>query len=84
MGMEDALMALYEEPEAMHELIDYITARELEKAQIIIDKIHPDALSITMIGAARKTPLFLLPCLKNSIYLLIKKSMAFINKMGWN
>lgn len=44
MGMEDALMALYEEPEAMHELIDYITDFELEYAEMVIDKIHPDAL----------------------------------------
>ncbi|MFZ7120148.1 MAG: uroporphyrinogen decarboxylase family protein [Eubacteriaceae bacterium] len=44
MSIEDALMALYEEPEAMHELIDYITDFELEFAKILIDKIHPDAL----------------------------------------
>lgn len=44
MGMEDALMALYEEPEAMHELIDYITEYELACAKVMIDKLHPDAL----------------------------------------
>ncbi|UWG98848.1 uroporphyrinogen decarboxylase [Dehalobacter sp. DCM] len=44
MGVEDALMALYEEPEAMHELIDYITEHELEFAKVLIDKIHPDCL----------------------------------------
>ncbi|MBC3797273.1 uroporphyrinogen decarboxylase family protein [Acetobacterium tundrae] len=44
MGMEDALMNFYEEPEAMHELIDYIVDYELEFAKIVIDKIHPDAL----------------------------------------
>ena len=44
MGMEDALMALYEEPEAMHELIDLITEHELEYAKVLIDKIHPDAI----------------------------------------
>ena len=44
MGMEDALMNFYEEPEAMHELIDYIVDYELEYAKIVIDKVHPDAL----------------------------------------
>jgi len=44
MGIEDALMALYEEPEAMQELIDYIVAYELAYAKEVIDHIHPDAL----------------------------------------
>ncbi|NTW71765.1 MAG: uroporphyrinogen decarboxylase [Eubacteriaceae bacterium] len=44
MGVENALMALYEEPEAMHELIDALTQRELEFAKVVVDKIHPDAI----------------------------------------
>ncbi len=44
MSMEDALMALYEEPEAMHEFIDCLTERELAFAKVLIDKIHPDCL----------------------------------------
>ncbi|NTW70967.1 MAG: uroporphyrinogen decarboxylase [Eubacteriaceae bacterium] len=44
MGMEDALMALYEEPEAMHELIDYLTEYELAYAKELISRLHPDAL----------------------------------------
>ena len=44
MSMEDALMALYEEPEAMHEFIDFLTERELAFAKVLIDKIHPDCL----------------------------------------
>jgi hypothetical protein len=44
MGMEDALMALYEEPEAMHELIHFIAEYELELAKALIDRIHPDGL----------------------------------------
>jgi hypothetical protein len=44
MGMENALMALYEEPEAMHELIDFLTDYELDMAKVMIDKVHPDAL----------------------------------------
>lgn len=44
MGMENALMALYEEPEAMHDLIDYITGFEMENAKLLVEKIKPDAL----------------------------------------
>lgn len=44
MGMEDALMGLYEEPEAMHELIDYFTQYELDFAKVLIDRLHPTAL----------------------------------------
>jgi len=44
MGMDTAMMAFYEEPEAMHELIDYITEYELAYARVIVDKIHPDCI----------------------------------------
>src|SRR5665647_1426574 len=37
-------MNFYEEPEAMHELIDYITDYELEYANQVIKHIQPDAL----------------------------------------
>ncbi|CDX04463.1 Uroporphyrinogen-III decarboxylase [Desulfitobacterium sp. LBE] len=44
MGVENALMALYEEPEAMHDLIDVLTQRELGWAEVMIEKINPDAV----------------------------------------
>ena len=44
MGMEDAMMMLYEEPDYMHELIDYLTDYELAYAEQIIDRIKPNAL----------------------------------------
>ena len=44
MSMEDALMALYEEPEAMHEFIEALTQRELAWAKVLIEKIHPDCI----------------------------------------
>jgi len=44
MGMEDALMALYEEPEAMHELIGCLLEYELEYAKVLIDRLHPDCI----------------------------------------
>ncbi|MPW24287.1 uroporphyrinogen decarboxylase [Alkalibaculum sp. M08DMB] len=44
MRMENALMAYYEEPEAMHELIEFITQYEIKLANEVIKRIHPDAL----------------------------------------
>ena len=39
MGMEDAMIALYEEPEKVHELIDFITEAELDFAKNIMDHV---------------------------------------------
>ncbi|MDO4622724.1 MAG: uroporphyrinogen decarboxylase family protein [Eubacteriales bacterium] len=44
MGMEDCMMAFYEEPEAMHELIDYLVEYEIDVAREICEHMHPDAL----------------------------------------
>ncbi|MBC3889992.1 uroporphyrinogen decarboxylase [Acetobacterium paludosum] len=44
MGMENALMSFYEEPEAMHELIDYLTQYEMDYAKEMVDHLHPDAI----------------------------------------
>ena len=44
MEIQEALVAFYEEPEYMHELIDYITEFELKLAEQIIKHIKPDAL----------------------------------------
>jgi len=44
MSMEDALMALYEEPEDMHDLIDYLVDYELAYAKELISRIHPDCI----------------------------------------
>ena len=43
MGMEDAMMALYEEPECMHELINFLADHEIKRAAQVIKHIHPDA-----------------------------------------
>lgn len=44
MRMENALMSFYEEPDAMHELIDYLTEHEINVAKEFIDHIHPDCV----------------------------------------
>lgn len=44
MDMEECMVALYEEPEAMHDLIAYITEYELKLAEQICSHIHPDAV----------------------------------------
>lgn len=44
MGMEDAMVNLYEEPELMQELIDYLVDYELAYAREAIKRLKPDAL----------------------------------------
>ena len=39
MGMEDSMIAMYEEPEAMHDLIEFITEAELDYAKTIMTKV---------------------------------------------
>lgn len=44
MGFEDALRELYEHPQEMHELIDYITDYRIQYAKMLIDGIQPDVI----------------------------------------
>ena len=44
MGMEDAMISLYEEPEAMHDFIDFLADWEIELAKEYIKYVHPDCL----------------------------------------
>lgn len=44
MGMENAMMGLYEEPECMHGLINLLTEYEMEFARQAVKYIKPDAL----------------------------------------
>jgi len=44
MGMEDAMTNLYEEPEMMHELIDYLVDSEIAYGKEVIARLRPDAL----------------------------------------
>ena len=44
MGFEDTLANFYEHPQEMHELIDYLTEFRLKYAEMLIDKLQPDAI----------------------------------------
>ena len=44
MGMEDTMINFYEEPEAMHELIDFFTEYECNNAREVCKHMHPEAL----------------------------------------
>lgn len=44
MGFEDTLTALYEHPEEMHQLIDYITDYRIGYARMLIDGLKPDLI----------------------------------------
>ena len=44
MGFEDTLTNLYEHPQEMHELIDYILEYRLKYAKLLIDNFQPDMI----------------------------------------
>ncbi len=44
MGFEDTLSNLYEHPDEMHELIEYITDYRLRYVKLLIDNLHPDVI----------------------------------------
>lgn len=44
MGFEDTLTAMYEHPQEMHELIDYILQYRLQYVTMLLDGLKPDAL----------------------------------------
>lgn len=44
MGFEDTLINLLEEPEAMHELVDYVVEYRFQYAKLLVDNMHPDAI----------------------------------------
>ena len=44
MGFEDTLMNFYEEPEAMHELVDAIAQWRFHWMQLLVDHLHPDII----------------------------------------
>ena len=44
MGFEDTLTNLYEHPQEMHELIDYITDYRIRYVKMLIDGLKPDAI----------------------------------------
>ena len=44
MGFEDTLTNLYEHPQEMHELIEYITDYRIRYVKLLIDNLHPDLI----------------------------------------
>ncbi|MBR2728174.1 MAG: cobalamin-dependent protein [Solobacterium sp.] len=44
MGFEDTLTALYEYPDELHELIDYITEYRMKYVRMLIDRLHPEVI----------------------------------------
>ena len=60
MGFEDTLMNYKLEPEAMHELLDYILDYKLQYAKVLIDNLQPDVMLLHDDWGA-KTRLFMSP-----------------------
>lgn len=44
LGLQECLINFYEEPEYMHELIDYLTDYQLAVAEQVCDHLHPDGI----------------------------------------
>ena len=44
MGIENAMMAFYDAPECMHELIGFLVEYEMKMADQIVEHLHPNAL----------------------------------------
>ena len=60
MGFTDTLTNLYEHPQEMHELIDYICDYKLKVMKLYCEKMHPDAIFFHDDWGA-KTQLFMSP-----------------------
>ena len=60
MGFEDTLMNFMLEPEAMHEVLDYILDYKLEYAKVVIDNVQPDVMLLHDDWGA-KTRMFMSP-----------------------
>ncbi|MDR0916557.1 MAG: veratrol--corrinoid protein metyltransferase [Oscillospiraceae bacterium] len=56
MGFENAMMAMYEEPEAVHELLDYVAEFVQVVALGYIDRLKPDVLTLQDDTAAWGAP----------------------------
>lgn len=60
MGFEDTLTNLYEHPQEMHELIDYLCEYKLKVVKMLCEKMNPDAIFFHDDWGA-KTQLFMNP-----------------------
>jgi hypothetical protein len=56
MGFEDGLLSFYEEPEAVHELLDYVSEFYMNVADHVIDLYKPDILTFMDDTAAWHSP----------------------------
>ena len=74
MGMEDAMINFYDEPEAMHELIDYLTDWEITLAEETIKYVHPDALFHHDDWGSQRSLFISRKCSMNFFFLHTRKS----------
>ncbi|MDR0862588.1 MAG: veratrol--corrinoid protein metyltransferase [Oscillospiraceae bacterium] len=56
MGFEDGLLAFYEEPDAVHELLDYLSEFYMKIADATLDIVKPDILMLADDTAAWNSP----------------------------
>ena len=72
LGIQNCLINFYQEPERMHELIDYITDYQMAVAEQICDRLHPDGVFMHDDWGTRLSTFISLICLLNSICLHTK------------
>ena len=84
MSMEDALMALYEEPEDMHDLIDYLVDYELAYAKELINRIHPDCIFHHDDWGSQRSSFVSPEMFEEFFFRPTKKSTVTIKKMALN
>lgn len=84
MDIPQTMMNFYEEPEAMKELINYLADWEVEYADVVCAKLHPDAV-FHHDDWGHSDPHSSLPrCLKNFFCLLIRESIRDTVIMAWS
>lgn len=82
LGFEDALVDFLLEPEAMHELIDYITEFRLEHFKLLVENVHPDVMLFHDDWGA-KNNLFMSPQIwREFIKPAYKKLYGYLHEQG--
>lgn len=79
--IQECLMAFYEEPEALHELIDYITDWELAYAEQLCRHVHPDGIFHHDDWGSQNSTFFSRPCLRSFFSPATGRYIAIIGSM---
>ena len=82
MSMQDMLISFYEEPEALHELIDFLADWEVEYCKELIKHIHPDAVFHHDDWGGQKSTFISPDMFKEFIVPAYKKIYGYLKEQG--